>query len=112
MTIAALLRNRSLVPDKLDRLERGYTKDFVERRARRLIELNPGMEDPARKGDLSAAATATAATLLASELPRVRTSRDEIWRRVRNDPDHLSLSMATIRKRGDIPACGSSPWRG
>lgn len=99
MTIAALLRNRSVVSKKLEEPERGYTKDFVKRRARRLIELDPGMEDPARKGDLSAAGTATAASQLAKELPLVRAARNEIWRRIRADPDHLSLSMATIKER-------------
>jgi hypothetical protein len=99
MTIAALLRNRSVVAKNLKEPELGYTQDFVKRRVRRLIELNPGLEDPARKGDLSAAGTATAASLLAAELPRVRAARDEIWRRVQADPDHLGLSMATIRKR-------------
>lgn len=99
MTIAALLRDRSVVSKKLKQPELGYTRDFVRRRARRLMELNPGMQDPARKGDLSAAATATAAALLVKELPLVRAARDEIWKRVRSDPDHLGLSMATIRKR-------------
>jgi hypothetical protein len=99
VTIAALLRNRSVVTKNLKEPELGYTKDYVQRRVRRLIELNPALEDPVRKGDLSAAGTATAASLLVTELPRVRAARDEIWRRVRADPDHLSLSMATIRKR-------------
>jgi hypothetical protein len=99
VTIAALLRNRSVVAKNLKEDELGFTKDFVQRRARRLIELNPGLEDPVRKRDLSAAGTATAASMLVAELPRVRAARDEIWKRVRADPDHLSLSMATIRKR-------------
>ena len=97
MTIAALLRNRSVVSKKLRSPSSGTREDFVRRRARRLIELHPGMEDPARKGDLSAAATAIAATQLPKELPRVRAARNEIAKRIRTDPDHLGLSMATIR---------------
>jgi hypothetical protein len=99
VTIAALLRDRSVVSKKLKEPELGYTRDFVRRRARRMMELDPSMEDPARKGDLSAAATAIAAAQLPKELPRVRAARDEVWKRVRSDPDHLGLSMATIRKR-------------
>ncbi|GIH26576.1 hypothetical protein Aph01nite_48860 [Acrocarpospora phusangensis] len=99
MTIAALLRNRSIVAKTLKQPELGYTRYFVVRRARRLIELNPALADPRRKSDLSDAGTVTAAGLIAAELPRVRAARDEIWRRARTDPEHLSLAMATIRER-------------
>jgi hypothetical protein len=72
----------------------------VLRRVRRLVELNPANADPARRGDITAAATRTLADLIARDLPKVQAAAEEMWRRVSADAAHLPIDPATQRKRG------------
>ena len=100
MALADLLEDGRLKPDTRDADLLRLTADFVRRRVRRLVELNPADADPARPGDITAAATRALADIIASELPKVRAASDEIVRRVSADAAHLSLDPTTIRKRG------------
>ena len=100
MALADLLKDPRLVSVSTDRDVRGLAADFVRRRVRRLVELNPGNADPARPGDITTAATRTLGDLIAAELPKVHAVSEEMWRRISTDPDQLPLDPATQRKRG------------
>ena len=100
MALADLLKDARLKPASPDADLRQLTPDFILRRARRLVELNPGDADPARPGDITSAATRFTADLIARDLPKVHAASEEIWRRVSTDPAHLPLDPAILRKRG------------
>ena len=100
MALADLVKDARLVSKSPDADVRGLTADFVLRRVRRLVELNPADADPARRGDITAAATRTLADLIARDLPKVQAAAEEIWRRVSADAAHLPIDPATQRKRG------------
>ena len=100
MALADLVKDARLVSKSPDADVRGLTADFVRRRVRRLVELNPADADPARRGDITAAAAPRLANLVASELPRVQAAADEMWRRVSADAAHLPIDPVTQRKRG------------
>lgn len=54
--------------------------DFVRRRLRRLIALDPSLAAPSRLDESTAAATPAMVTRLGSEIPQVQTARTTIWR--------------------------------
>src|SRR6185503_7865147 len=89
MALADLLKDSRLTPPTRDDDLRRLTADFVRRRVRRLVELNPADADPARPADI-----------IAGELSKVQAASAEILRRVAADPAHLPLDPATVRKRG------------
>ena len=72
------------------------TVDFVRRRVRRLIDLDPTLQEPGRPGELTAAGTTTVRAKLVVELPKVRDAHKEIWKRVDADPDHLNVDLPDI----------------
>ena len=100
MGLADLVKDPRLISTSPDTDLRGLTGDFVRRRVRRLVELNPADADPARPGDITAAATRTLAEVIASELPKVHAAGEEMWRRISNDAQQLPIDRATQRKRG------------
>jgi hypothetical protein len=100
VALVDLLKDARLISTSADSDVRGLTADFVRRRVRRLVELNPGNADPARPGDITSVATRNLADLIATELPKVGAASEEIWRRVSSDPNHLALDPVTQRKRG------------
>jgi hypothetical protein len=100
MALADLLKDSRLTPPTRDDDLRRLTADFVRRRVRRLVELNPADADPARPGDITSAATRALADIIAGELSKVQAASAEILRRVAADPAHLPLDPATVRKRG------------
>jgi len=100
VALADLVKDARLISTSRDVDVRRLTADFVLRRVRRLVELNPADADPARPGDITAAATTTLANLIAGELPRVHAAAEEIWRRVAADAEQLLIDPATQLKRG------------
>lgn len=99
MSKAELIRSPSIVDPSLRKDERGQVIEFVNRRVRRLILNNPSLEDPSRKGDITASATTALKAQIPGEIAKIRTAHATVWSRVRTDGEHLSLSMETIRKR-------------
>lgn len=85
------------------------TTDFVRRRVRRLVELNPSHADAARRDEITEPATRNIADVIAVELPKVRAAASEIWRRVSSDSQQLPLDAATLRKRGTGRSHASAP---
>jgi hypothetical protein len=100
VALADLVKDARFISTSPDADVRGLTNDFVLRRVRRLVELNPGDADPARPADITAAATRTLADLIAGELPKVVAASDEMWRRISADTGQLPIDPATQRKRG------------
>ena len=100
MALVDLVKDARLVSKSPDADVRGLTADFVLRRVRRLVELNPADADPARRGDITAAATRTLADFIARDLPKVQAAAEEMWRRVSADAAHLPIDPVTQRKRG------------
>jgi hypothetical protein len=100
VALADLVKDPRLISTSRDVEVRRLTADFVLRRVRRLVELNPADADPRRPGDITAAATTTLATLIAGELPKVHAAAEEMWRRVAADAQQLPIDPATQRKRG------------
>ena len=100
MALADLVKDARLISTSPDADVRGLTADFVLRRVRRLVELNPADADPARRGDITAAATRALADLIARDLPKVQAAAEEMWRRVSADAAHLPIDPVTQRKRG------------
>jgi hypothetical protein len=113
MPIADLLRDDRLLPAALRGELRELTRDFILRRVRALVDLNPGDRDPAKRDDITAAATTAIRDLLLAELPRVAAAEATIWSRVSADPKHLSLDPRVIRKHvsGQPPAIGARAMR-
>ena len=100
MALADLVKDARLVSTSQDADVRGLTADFVLRRVRRLVQLNPADADPARRGDITPAATRTLADLIARDLPKVQAAAEEMWRRVSAESAHLPIDPVTQRKRG------------
>ena len=100
MALADLVKDVRLVSTSKDADVRGLTADFVLRRVRRLVELNPADADPARRGDITTTATRALADLIARDLPKVQAAAEEMWRRVSVDAAHLPIDPVTQRKRG------------
>jgi hypothetical protein len=111
MPLADLLKDARLAPsealltdaDRLGlsrRFVRELVGDFVRRRVRRLVALNPTNADPARRDDITPAATPVLAGIIAGEIPRAHAAAMEMWRRVSADAAHLPLDAATLRRRG------------
>jgi len=100
VALVDLVKDARLVSKSPDADVRGLTADFVLRRVRRLVELNPADADPARRGDITAAATRTLADFIARDLPKVQAAAEEMWRRVSADAAHLPIDPVTQRKRG------------
>lgn len=100
MALADLVKDARLISSSADADVRGLTADFVRRRVRRLVELNPADADPSRRGDITAAATRALADVIAGDLPKVHAAADEMWRRISTDAGHLPIDPATQRKRG------------
>jgi hypothetical protein len=99
MAVADLLRDKTLVPDKPAGELRDLAKDFILRRVRALLDLNPGDRDPAKRDDITAATTAAYRTLLLRDLAAVKTAEAAIQARVATDTKLMSLDPALIRKR-------------
>lgn len=102
MALADLLKDPRLKPQSADADVVTLTPDFLRRRVRRLVELNPADGDPAKAGDITSAATRSLADLIANEMPLVHAASEEMLRRVAKDPAHLTLDPATLRKRGTV----------
>jgi hypothetical protein len=100
VALADLIKDARLISASPDPDLRGLTRDFVLRRVRRLVELNPANADPARPGDITVAATPILANVIAGELPKVHAAGEEMWRRIAADPQQLPIDPATQRKRG------------
>ena len=100
MAVTDLLKDARLVSTSKDASLRGLTRDFVLRRVRMLVQLNPGDADPSRPGDITPAATVAFGNLLARDIPKVIAASDVILTRVARDTAHLSLDPAIRRKRG------------
>jgi hypothetical protein len=100
VSLADLLKDPRLISTSPDADLRGLTGDFVRRRVRRLVELNPTNADPARPGDITATATQTLADVISRELLKVRAAGEEMWRRISTDPQQLPIDTATQRTRG------------
>jgi hypothetical protein len=100
MAVADLLKDTRLVSTSKDANLRGLTKDWVLRRIRMLVQLNPTSADPSRPGDITAAATIALGDLIARDLPKVAVASDTILKRIAADTAHLSLDPAIRRKRG------------
>ncbi len=113
MAIADLVRDKNLLPDKPRGVLRDLAKDFILRRARALIDLNPADRDPAKRGDITAAATAAYRTLISRDLAAARTAEATIQGRVSADTRLMPLDPKLIRKRvsGQPPAEGARAVR-
>jgi hypothetical protein len=113
MPIADLLRDSRVLPATLKGELRDVTRDFVLRRVRALVDLNPADRDPARPGDITAAATTAIRDLLLKDIPAVAAAEATIWSRVSGDQKLLPLDPAVIRKRvsDQPPATGARALR-
>lgn len=112
MALADLLKDARLAPSdallaetaKATGLSKGFvralTADFVRRRVRRLVALNPGNASPARRDEITEPATRAMADVIAGELPRTGAAALDVWRRVAGDRSHLPIDAVTLRKRG------------
>jgi hypothetical protein len=106
MPIADLLRDDRLLPAALKGELRDVTRDFILRRVRALVDLNPGDPSPTRPGDIAGAATTAIRDLLLAELPRVTASEEAAaLQRVEEREDRVHRGGAAsatleLRRRG------------
>jgi hypothetical protein len=113
MAVTDLLRDKNLLPDEPADELRDLAKDFILRRVRALVDLNSADRDPAKRDDITPAATTAYRTLLLRDVAAARTAEATIRARVSADTKLMSLDPKLIRKRvsGQPPAEGAKAVR-
>lgn len=99
MAVADLLKDRTIKALARQDAEPGLTVDYVKRRVRRLIDLDPALQVAGNPGELTAAGTTSVRAKLVAELPKVRDRHVEIRRRVGADRAHMDVASPAILRR-------------